>query len=163
MMKIFLFLLLISLFTVDLYSGPQHKIETLNFDEFEKKWLVNDDNNIYVINFWATWCAPCVREIPAFEKIHSDYKDKNVKVLLVSLDFPNQLESRLIPFIENHNVQSKVILLDDTNSNRWIPLVDESWNGAIPATVIYSSGFREFYRKEFKYDELESIIKPLIN
>lgn len=163
MAKTILLLLLFSIIIVDSFSSPPHNIETLDFEEFEEKWLYNDDNNIYVINFWATWCAPCIREIPVFEKIGEIYKDNNVKVLLVSLDFPTQIESRLIPFIENHNVESKVVLLDDPDSNRWIPLVDDSWNGAIPATIIYTSGFREFYRKEFKYDELESIIKPLLN
>ncbi len=83
--------------------------------------------------------------------------------VMLKANQPLHIESRLIPFIENYKVQSKVVLLDDTDSNKWIPLVDESWNGAIPATVIYSSGFREFYRKEFKFDELESIIKLLIN
>ncbi len=136
-------------------------IEVMDFDTFAPR-LALDNDSIYVINFWATWCAPCVREIPAFEKLHKTYKSQKVKVLLVSLDFPNQIENRVIPFINNHNVQSEVILLDEPNANRWIPLVSEEWSGAIPATVIYSNSFRGFYEREFKFEELEEIIIPLL-
>lgn len=142
-------------------ENADRHIEMLDFDSFAPR-LSQEDDSIYVINFWATWCAPCVREIPAFEQLHANYSDKKVKVLLVSLDFPNHLESRVIPFLEQHQVQSEVILLDDPNSNRWIPLVSEQWSGAIPATVIYSNSFRGFYEREFKYEELEEIIESIL-
>ena len=134
----------------------------MSFDEFEH-WLHKDNDSIYVINFWATWCAPCVREIPAFEEVNARYSDRKVKVVLVSLDFPNQLESRVLPFIERNQMQSRVILLDDPRANRWIPKVSDEWTGAIPATVIYSSGFYGFYEREFKFEELAEIIEPLLD
>jgi thiol-disulfide isomerase/thioredoxin len=143
-------------------AGENKKIHVMNFDEFEH-WLAKETDSIYVINFWATWCAPCIREIPAFEKLNANYRDQKVKVLLVSLDFPNQMDSRLVPFVEKNNMQSQVLLLDDHNANRWIPLVSEEWTGAIPATVIYNKNFRRFYQREFKYEELEEIILPLLN
>ncbi len=133
----------------------------MDFDEFSP-WLSRETDSVYVINFWATWCAPCVREIPAFEQLHATYADSGVKVLLVSLDTPAQVENRVIPFIERMDIQSQVLLLDDPISNRWIPLVSEEWSGAIPATVIYSRDFRGFYEREFKFEELEAIVKPLI-
>lgn len=136
-------------------------IAVMDFDTFAPM-LAQDTDSIYVINFWATWCAPCVREIPAFEELHATYSDQKVKVLLVSLDFPGHLDSRVIPFIEQHQLQSEVIVLDDPDANRWIPLVSEEWSGAIPATVIYNRTFREFYEKEFKFEELEKIILLLL-
>jgi thiol-disulfide isomerase/thioredoxin len=142
-------------------TGSPGKIEMLDFNEFEP-WLYKETDSVYVINFWATWCAPCVREIPAFEEIHEKYGPEKVKVVLVSLDFPNQVDSRVLPFMERMNIQSKVILLDDPFSNRWIGRVSEEWSGAIPATVIYSKDYRGFYEREFKFEELEDIIKPLI-
>jgi thiol-disulfide isomerase/thioredoxin len=143
--------------------ADHHKgVEVMSFNEFEH-WLHKDNDSIYVINFWATWCAPCVREIPAFEKVNARYKDRKVKVILVSLDFPNQLESRVLPFIEQNQMQSRVILLDDPRANRWIPKVSDEWSGAIPATVIYSSQFHGFYEREFKFEELAEIIEPLLD
>jgi thiol-disulfide isomerase/thioredoxin len=144
------------------YSDPNNSITVYTFDEFEP-WLHKDTDSLYVINFWATWCAPCVKEIPDFEKINAMYKDKKVKVLFVSLDFPNQIESRVVPFMDRLNMQAQVVLLNDPRANRWIPLVSEQWTGAIPATVIYGNGFREFYEREFKFEELEEIILPLIS
>lgn len=128
-------------------------IPVYDFDSFEYM-LQFDDDKTYIINFWATWCRPCVKELPYFEQIGEEYKDKNVEVILVSLDFPNNLESRVLPFIERHQLKSKVVLLDDPNQNRWIPLVDEAWSGAIPATLIYNKDKRKFYEQAFTYEQL---------
>lgn len=138
-------------------------IEINTFKEFSN-WLNKDNDTTYVINFWATWCAPCVKEIPAFEKLNAQYSQKKVKVLLVSLDMPDQIDSRLLPFIEKMNMQSEVILLDEVDGNKWIPFVNDQWGGAIPATLIYNTNKRDFYRKEFTYEELEkTLLTYLIN
>ena len=158
---ILIFFLIFSFQSI-IYANDQQSIKVMSFDEFEPM-LYRDTDSVYVVNFWATWCAPCVREIPAFEKLNEMYESKKVKVLLVSLDFPNQLESRVVPFVSDMKVKSEVILLDERNPNRWIPLVSEEWTGAIPATVIYSKDFRAFYQREFYFEELEEIIQPLIN
>ncbi len=144
------------------HASKSDQLKVYNFEEFEH-WLHKETDSIYVINFWATWCAPCVKEIPYFEKLYENYKDQKVKVLFVSLDFPAQIESRVIPFIERMNMQAQVILLDDTRANRWIPRVDEEWTGAIPATLVYNSSYRKFYQREFDYEELKEIITPLLN
>ena len=82
---------------------------------------------------------------------------------MVSLDMPNQIESKLIPFIEKNSMKNDVILLDDPDFNKWIPIVDNEWTGAIPATLIYSNSFREFYAKELTFIELDKIVKPLLS
>ena len=137
-------------------------VKIYNYNQL-KPLLEKEDNKTYVINFWATWCAPCVKELPYFEKIIEDYKDKNVEVILVSLDFPKQVEKKLIPFINKKNLQSEVILLDDTNENVWINAIDESWSGAIPATLIYNKENRKFYEQSFDYEGLERELKSFIN
>ncbi len=161
-MKILIYILAFVLTTPALAANKMHdEVAVMDFDTFAPM-LEKEDEHTYVVNFWATWCAPCVREIPYFEKLRKNYQDQNLRVILVSLDNPDHMESRVIPFIENHNIGSEVILLDDVNANRWIPLVSEEWSGAIPATVIYNNSFRGFYEKEFKYDELEEIVLPLL-
>lgn len=137
-------------------------IRVLNFQELQPLLQLENDT-IYVVNFWATWCAPCIKEIAYFEQLSQKYRDKNVKVLMVSLDFPDQLQTRLIPFIEKENMKNEVVLLDDPNSNHWIPLVDRKWTGAIPATLIYGKDFRKFYQQEFTFSELEEIVLPLVS
>jgi thiol-disulfide isomerase/thioredoxin len=137
-------------------------IKTYNFSEL-KPFLEKSDDNIYIINFWATWCAPCVKELPYFEKIKQEYADKNVVVLLVSLDFPKQVDKKLIPFINKNKIQSEVVLLDDINEDVWIKAIDDNWSGAIPATLIYNKRNRKFYEQSFDYDTLESELLTFIN
>ena len=136
-------------------------LEVYNFDEFSK-FLNKKDDKVYVINFWATWCAPCVKELPYFERINKEYGGKNVEVILVSLDFPHLYESRLKPFIVNKKLKPKVIALDDPDMNNWIPKVDSTWSGSIPATIIYKNSTREFFERSFTYNELETELKPFL-
>lgn len=136
-------------------------IPVYDFAGFEP--LINkDDGKTYVVNFWATWCKPCVKELPAFESINENYGDKGVEVVLVSLDFSEKLESQVVPFIEKHDLKSQIVLLDDVDSNTWIPKVSETWSGAIPATLIYNNKERKFYEGSFTYDELETELKTFL-
>jgi len=136
-------------------------VPVLSFEQFEKN-LHKDNDSVYVINFWATWCKPCVEELPAFEDLNAHYRNEKLKVILVSLDFRSQLESNVIPFVKEKNLQSEVLLLYEPNPNSWIDKVSEDWSGAIPATLIFSKGFRKFYEKQFIFDELKAIVEPLI-
>lgn len=136
-------------------------IPVYDFAGFEPL-LHQDSGKTYVVNFWATWCRPCVKELPAFEAVNANYGGKGVEVILVSLDFSEKLESQVVPFIEKHGLKSDVVLLDDVDSNTWIPKVDENWSGAIPATLIYNGEERKFYERTFTYDELETELKPFL-
>ena len=135
------------------------ELEIYNYKEIESFFNIKD-NKIHVINFWATWCLPCIKELPYFETINTKYND--VEVLLVSLDFPNQYDKKLKPYIKENQLKSKVVALNDPDMNTWIPKVDESWSGAIPATIIYNKDKRKFYESSFTIDELESEIKQFL-
>lgn len=137
-------------------------LEIYDFNGFQK-FLQKKDDKVYVVNFWATWCAPCVKELPYFEKLNEDYKNKNVEVILVSLDFPHLYDSKLKPFIKDKKLQSKVIALNDVDMNTWIPKVNENWSGSIPATIIYKNDTSKFYEQSFTYESLETEVKQFIN
>lgn len=143
-------------------EGVNKEIKVVEFEQI-RPLLEKDNDTVYVINFWATWCAPCIKEVPYFEQLGEKYRDKNLKILMISMDMPSQIESSLIPFIQKNNMKNEVILLDDPDFNSWIPLVDKKWQGGIPATLIYGKGFREFYPNELTYSELEEIVEPLIS
>lgn len=124
--------------------------------------LNKNDGKTYVINFWATWCAPCIKELPHFEELNQNYSGKNVEVILVSLDFPQQYDKKLMPFIKEKNLKSKVVALNDPDMNSWIPKISETWTGAIPATIIYNRKQRTFYERSFNYDELVTELRKFI-
>lgn len=132
-------------------------VEVYDFNNF-KPFLQQQDEVVYVINFWATWCKPCVEELPVFVSLHEKYQNKKVKVLLVSLDFPTKIKEQLIPFINIKKLTPEVILLDDPDQNTWIPQVSEKWSGAIPATLIYYKDKRSFYEQSFTFESLEKAV-----
>ncbi|MEL0457578.1 redoxin domain-containing protein [Flavobacteriaceae bacterium SZ-1-7] len=150
--------------TKDLSSNFSKNIdlEVYDFNGFEK-FLNKKDDKVYVINFWATWCAPCVKELPYFERLNAEFKDDGMEVILVSLDFPHLYENKLKPFIKERNLKSKVVALDDPDMNTWIPKVSESWTGAIPATIIYRNDHRKFYEQSFDFEELKTELNQFLN
>lgn len=116
-------------------------------------------DQIQVINFWATWCAPCIKELPLFEKLTEARKD--VKVTFVSVDIdldPNP--DKVHRFIARKKLKSDVLILDETDPNSWIDKIDKSWSGAIPATLVVNSstGKRKFVERELKEGDLEELI-----
>lgn len=125
--------------------------------------MQSGNDTIYVVNFWATWCAPCVAELPYFEQLDSVYKDRKVKVILVSTDFKKDIDTRLVPFVERKKLHSEVNFLDELYDNEWIPKVDSLWQGNIPATKIYNAktGKSVFIPRETSYRELDSLISNL--
>ncbi len=147
---------------VDTINSNNVVLEVYDYNGFEK-FLNKKDDKTYVINFWATWCAPCVKELPYFEKLNSQYLDKNVEVILVSLDFPHLYESKLKPFIKKRKLKSKVIALDDVDMNSWIPKVNQNWSGSLPATIIYKNDNAKFFEQSFTYQELEIEVKHFLN
>ena len=150
--------------TAEVISNSETDIDLRIYDYDGLEPLINKtDNKVHVVNFWATWCAPCVKELPYFETINEKYKENNVEVLLVSLDFPRNYDSKLKPFIKKHNLQSEVIAFDDVDQNRWIPAIDKKWTGALPATIIYSNDKRYFYERSFTLEELENELKQFLS
>lgn len=117
-------------------------------------------DKILVINFWATWCGPCIKELPLFEKLNLEGRP-DVKVTLVSMDLdldPNP--EKVYRFIERKNIRSEVLLLDEKNPNEWIAKIDNSWSGALPATIVINqrTGKRKFIEKELHEGDLERLI-----
>lgn len=158
MKYILLFLLLIPFALT-----AQQKIQTVNFNQLEREWTTAGDSMV-IVNFWATWCKPCVEELPEFEKLNAWIAGKKAKLLLVSLDFPKDLKTSLIPFVKKKKMKSKVVLLDGGNPNVWIDKVSTEWSGAIPATLLISpsKNFKDFKEKQCSFEEIKSIINSLL-
>lgn len=139
---------------------PASQVTIIKRDGF-KELLETPKEKVQVINFWATWCAPCVEELPAFEKLLANYQDQ-IDLTLVSLDDAKNTNTKVNPFLKKQNIQATVYLLDDPYAAEWIPMVDAHWDGAIPVTLIKSGSKSRFYNQEFSYDELEKALKTFL-
>jgi len=154
----FLKYIILPVFLLMAYSSVGQKIAVYEkYDDFEHLLKFKNDTT-YVVNFWATWCKPCVEELPAFEEINKKYGGQKFKMILVSLDFESQLESRVRPFLNENNITAKVVMLTDSKTNVWIDKVNEKWTGSIPVTIIYNNDFYYFREDSFTFDELNEII-----
>lgn len=148
------------LISVSLHGMAQSKSTRIVKLQELKQLISSDSEKIKVINFWATWCAPCIKELPLFEKLNQDRKD--VHVVLVSMDLdldPNP--EKVYKFIERRGIKSEVLLLDESDPNSWIDQLDKQWSGALPATIIINSktSYRKFIGGELNSDKLENVLK----
>ncbi len=136
-------------------------VEVIKFPALEE-YMYQKNDKVKVINFWATWCKPCMEELPHFEKMHRQYKDKNVEVLLVSLDQASMI-NKVKNSLKKNDITAKVVLLDEVDFNKWINEVDSTWTGSIPATLIISKNntSKQFYERQFTQQQLEQLIHSL--
>ncbi|MBK7233368.1 MAG: TlpA family protein disulfide reductase [Saprospiraceae bacterium] len=111
--------------------------------------MAKNDDTIRVFNFWATWCAPCIKEWPYFQKLSENSSDKKLKLWMISLDDARKLKSKVVPFLQKHQYTASVLLLNETRPNVFIDAIEPAWLGAIPATLIIYKGKRCFAEKEF--------------
>jgi thiol-disulfide isomerase/thioredoxin len=153
---------LILLLTLGLLTSTAtlaQEVSTIKFDQLQELRQSPHDT-LYVVNFWATWCKPCIKEMPYFEAAHTQNKDQPVRVILVSMDAVQDMEKRVMPFVQKRNLQSRLYLLDEPDGNTWIDRIEPKWSGAIPATMFFNNkrGQYEFIEREISEQELKELI-----
>ena len=145
-------------------STIAQNVSVLKVTDIQKR-LNNNSDTTYIVNFWATWCAPCVKELPDFDSINKIYASKKVKVILVTMDFKEDLKSKVLPFLKEKDIRSEVDLLDETNGNYFIPKISGNWSGALPATLIVNNKNKTklFFEKKLNYEFLKTQVDSIIN
>ncbi len=113
-----------------------------------------------IINFWATFCKPCVEEIPYFQT-HAA-KD-SVTLLLVSLDLPDYYPSKIMEFAKKQKFTASLIWLNENNADIFCPVIDKRWSGAIPASLFVNNktGYRKFIEGHVKEPDLKKVITEM--
>lgn len=132
---------------------PEWKIGDL------EHYMKTDTSEVSVINMWATFCKPCLEEIPGFIRVQQKMSDK-VTLMLVSLDMKQMYPKKLEKFVQQRGYAVPVVWLNETNADYFCPKIDASWSGSIPATLIINnkSGYRKFFETEMNELELEKEI-----
>lgn len=114
----------------------------------------------YIVNFWATWCGPCVKELPQFDKLETMFEGKPVKVIMASFDFKESYPDKLATYITKKKLLPEVIWWSETNANEFIPKIDNNWSGALPATWVVNarSKFHSFIERPVTAEEIAILV-----
>ena len=120
------------------------------------------DGRTYVVNFWATWCRPCITEMPYFERLARETADGDVQVIMVSLDKPRDIRTKLKDFVSERPLKLPIVSFTDNFYDGWLYKVDESWTGSIPVTLIYRDGKQKFNKGSISsYRELQGLVRTV--
>ena len=126
--------------------------------------LIRQSEYPVIVNFWATWCKPCVEELPSLIREMKAHKEDSLQLILVSLDDQETYNGKLKTFIRERNYEGLFLWLDETNADLFCPVIDSSWSGAIPATLFINNktGYRKFYEEQLSHEELKNEMQLLL-
>lgn len=138
------------------------QIKKIKIGELQK--MIDTSSVPLVVNFWATWCGPCIREISWFEKNVAAYADKKIKLLLVSIDFPGDYPKEITAFAKKQGYTSQIVWLNESNADVFCPKIDKSWDGSIPVTLMVNNKkhYREFYKQQLPEGKLKLELEKLV-
>jgi len=158
-MKNLLFILVFGL----MWSEQAQQIKTVT-PQWIDEMNTSKSDTLYIVNFWATWCKPCVEELPYFEQLADSCANKKVKIYLVTTDMRKDIATRVTDFVKTKKLTQQVVFINEVNADKWINKVSEDWSGAIPATLMLKGdiGYRHFKEGELTFEELQLLVSQVI-
>lgn len=135
----------------------------IKITDYEK--IIAASKTPLVVNFWATFCIPCIQELPYFLEAAKKYKKDSLQLILVSLDLEDEYPEGIKKFMAKHKINVPVYWLDETNADYFLPKIDAQWEGAIPATVFINNatGYRRFTGDKISEQQLTTYIRELLH
>lgn len=157
-------ILFVCTFLLVVSAANSQQIPKWKIEDVVKSFSANNDTT-YVVNFWATFCKPCIAEIPDFISITNKYKNKKVKLQLVSLDLPAFYPAKIADFAKKNNYKTNIAWLNETDADIFCPMIDAKWSGAIPATIIVNNktGYKKFVEDQVNPADFEKYLNDAIS
>lgn len=154
----FAYVLIVLIAPLDLQGQAK---DLIKLDQLQDQ-MRGERERIQVVNFWATWCAPCLKELPLFERLNEDRRDVRVTLVSMDLDLDPNVE-KVRSFVLRKKIKSEVLILDERDPSSWIDKIDKRWSGALPATLVINNktGKRKFVEKELHAGDLEKLISEV--
>ena len=155
----FLLLVTVLLTVTESFSQEIKKIKAVELEKY-----ILESKKPLIVNFWATWCQPCIEEIPYFLKEVKENKEDSVELILVSLDFKEAFPGDIAATVKKREFKASIAWLDETNADYFCPKIDSSWSGAIPASLFINNktGYRKFYEEQLSHESLKVEMQALI-
>ena len=154
--------LILSLVIFFVFKTSGQEIRSVKITEVEK--IIAESKTPLIVNIWATWCKPCIEELPyILEEVKNHGKD-SLKLLLVSLDFENAYPDGISKFAAKRNITAPIVWLNETNADYFCSKIDSKWSGAIPASLFINNktGYRNFIEEQISHDQLKVEIKSML-
>ncbi|WP_276502703.1 TlpA disulfide reductase family protein [Terrimonas pollutisoli] len=145
--------------TLPVFGQQAKKIKITDLEK-----IIAESKTPLVINFWATYCKPCIEEMPYFLALEKEYKKDNLQLLLVSLDMEDDYPSKVDAFLQKRKITSVSAWLDETNADYFCPKIDASWSGALPATLFVNNNdrYKKFVEDSFSKEKLKKEIEAML-
>jgi thiol-disulfide isomerase/thioredoxin len=143
-------------------TSSAQQVEAVKIEELNA--YITKAEQPLIINFWATWCKPCIAEMPYIQQAAQQYKDSGVQLIMVSLDFPEAYPNDITAFIKNKSLDGTFFWLDESNADHFCPVIDKQWQGSIPATLLLNgkTNYRKFFERKITPDELHISLKEML-
>ena len=125
---------------------------------------INESKTPLIVNFWATFCVPCIQEMPYFQEMARQYKSQNVSLLFVSLDLREAYPTKVNEMAKKLNLTSPVVWLNETNADYFCPKIDTTWSGGMPSSLFVNNatGYHKFFEDQLSKEKLEKEIQEMI-
>jgi len=122
------------------------------------------EGRILVLNFWATWCAPCVAEMPELAEFYREHSREDVAFCALSLDAPDEIESKVAPFLKNKDIPFPVRVMGERDIGAISTAVKSEISGVLPTTLVYDKNgtLVRMWEGAITRQELNDIVKPLL-
>jgi thiol-disulfide isomerase/thioredoxin len=155
----------IAIYLVLLLTGVctnAQQVKAINIQQLDS--IIKNTAKPLVINFWATFCKPCIEEIPYFEAAVNDYKKNDIEMILVSVDLPDYYPSKIKTFAARKKITSKIVWLNETNADIFCAAIDAKWNGEIPVSLMINNknNYRRFYNHQLTPAQVKKAFADLV-
>lgn len=134
-----------TLLAISLCTGSAHSQTIPAYSARDLVQRVSGSDTTYIVNFWATWCIPCISELPQFAALYDHYQGKPVKIIMVSCNLEEEYPGKLEAYVTEKNIRQEVVWLSDTDIDYYRPAIDERWSGQIPSTIIFDNKRQQRY------------------
>ena len=148
------------LFFISVVHSQQ--VKSVKITELEK--TIKESKTPLIVNFWATFCVPCLQEIPYFQEMTEQYKEKNVSLVFVSLDMKEAYPVKVNDMAKKLKLSSPVVWLNETNADYFCPKIDTSWTGGMPSSLFVNNATRyhKFFEEPLSKERLEKEIQEML-